>query len=60
MRDASKVSGFWNDLMVLFRMLRARLSGEYEITLAQGNLPIAFWEVRLSDGETVFVKHRSL
>ncbi len=31
-RDATKVRGFWNDLMVLFRLIRARLSGEYQVT----------------------------
>jgi uncharacterized membrane protein YkvA (DUF1232 family) len=31
-RDAKKVEGFWNDLMVLFRLIRARLAGRYKIT----------------------------
>jgi len=32
LRDSRNVSGFWNDLMVLFRLIRARLSGSYDVT----------------------------
>jgi len=31
-RDVKNVRGFWNDLMVLFRLIRARMSGEYKVT----------------------------
>ena len=31
-RDAKKVEGFWDDLMDLFRLIRARISGRYKTT----------------------------